>query len=855
MRRVSLLLACALTVALLDSPSSVPGVRAEPDGKGPYPSDWFGAQRAFPYGEIPQERFHAAVDEALIQKAPAGFETEAATLEWTPAGPYNIGGRVTALAVAPGGTTVYLGAANGGVFKSVNSGVNWTPIMDGNWVYSIGALALDPTNSSRLIVGTGEANSAIDTYDGRGVFQTTDGGLTWGPLGLAATARIGRVAIDPSNPQRLFVAAMGKQFSTGPDRGLYRSENGGFSWTKVLFVNDSTGVCDVIINPAHPETVYCASWERIRRPSYRRVFGPGCGVWRSTNSGTTWTRLDGTGLPAPSNTVGRIGLAFAPSRPSWIYAQIIHSAGNGLGLYRSTNGGASWTRRDADPDFADTFYGFGWYFGDVAVSPTNPDVVYCLGGELARSIDGGVNFDYVTGEILHVDQHALWIDPSNPSRLYAGNDGGFFWSTDNAVNWAQTMDLPITQFYAGAIDPSNPARLLGGTQDNNTLLTTGSPSGWDWILGGDGFQCLVDPTNPNIVFAEWQYCSNRTGPQRSTNGGVSFSAPAGINAADRFNWNSPIVMDPGNHNILLTGSQRVYKSTDNGLNYAPISGDLTTNPIGATLVYGTLTTLEISAADPNTYYAGTDDGRVWRSTNAGGAWTNISAGLPVRWVTRVTADPADPAGVYVTLSGFSQDERDSHVYRSTNRGTTWASISANLPDIPANDLVVDPLDPQTLFIATDVGVYASRNRGQSWFPLARGIPMQTIFDLTLHSPSRTLVAATHGRSQWKLDLSPLPTAVETVRPTVLRLAPTAPNPSRAGIETSLEVSAASRVEVSIYDAAGRRIKALIDRTLEPGRHPISWDGTDERRVRRPGVFFLRAITRDGDAVRRITLLD
>jgi hypothetical protein len=224
-------------------------------------------------------------------------------------------------------------------------------------------------------------------------------------------------------------------------------------------------------------------------------------------------------------------------------------------------------------------------------------------------------------------------------------------------------------------------------------------------------------------------------------------------------------------------------------------------------------------------------------------------------VPRVTADPADPAGVYATFSGFSQDELASHVYRSTNRGGTWTSISANLPDVPANDIVVDPLDPQTLFIATDVGVYASRNRGQSWYPLARGIPLQTVFDLTLHSASRTLVAATHGRSQWRLDLAPLPTGVESVRPTALRLAAPAPNPSRGAVETSLEVSAASPVDVSIYDPAGRRVRTLIDRTLEPGRHRISWDGSDERGTRRPGVFFLRAVARDGVAVRRITLVD
>ena len=430
LRRHTIALACAalLGLALSGAPRAQRALRTpDTDEAGLYPADWFGAQRAFPGQTVNQDAYLAALEWARVERAATTTDaiTSATPMVWQAAGPFNIGGRVSALAVAPGGTTLYLGAAAGGVFKSTNSGVNWTPVFD--QVASIGALALDPGNPNVVYAGTGEANAAIDNYDGAGLFRSQDGGQSWGYLGLQEVRRIARVRVDPSNPARLFVAGMGSQFSTGPDRGLYRSENGGASWTKVLFVNDSTGVCDVAINPANPETVYCASWERIRRNTYRRVYGPGCGIWRSADHGTTWTRLS-TGLPAPSDNVGRIALAIAPSRPSRVYAQIVGGPAqnlDGLGFYRSEDGGTNWVRRDLS-GFTGSFGGFGWYFGDMAVDPTNADKVFCLGQYLISSTDGGVNFSTAVTGNAHVDFHAFWIDPATPSQVFAGCDGGFF---------------------------------------------------------------------------------------------------------------------------------------------------------------------------------------------------------------------------------------------------------------------------------------------------------------------------------------------------------------------------------------------------------------------------------------------
>ena len=846
----ALVLAGALVLPHAPDRSDDPEHRNE----GRYPSDWFGLQRAFPNATIDQEAWQEAVAWARVERA-ALPGAEAGPV-WTEAGPFNVGGRVTALAVAPGANTIYAGSAAGGVFKSTDTGVNWDPVFD--QVASIGALALDPANPSTVYIGTGEANAAIDNYDGAGLFRSVDAGASWSYLGLQETRRIARVAVDPANSNRIFVAAMGSQFQTGPHRGLYRSENGGQSWTKVLFLNDSTGVCDVVFNPSHSETLYCATWERIRRATYRRSFGPSSGIWRSVDNGTNWTRLQ-TGLPAPSDAVGRIALAIAPSRPRTLYAQIIGGLAqshNGLGLYRTLDGGSTWAQRDLG-SFSGLFGGFGWYFGDMAVHPTNPDWIYCLGQNLGRSIDGGASFTAITGE-AHVDFHAIWIDPSSPARIHVGTDGGFYTTTAGGSAWTPSADLPITQFYAATIDPSNAARLLGGAQDNGTNATYGSPTGWFPIFGADGFYCVVDPTNPDIVFAEYQFGSGGTGPRRSTNGGSAWTIPSGFTPSDRYNWNSPFVMDPSNHNVMLAASHRVYRSTDNGLNYVPISADLTTNHNVGNLTFSTITTLAISPASSSYYYAGTDDGRVWRTKNAGASWQNVTAGLPLRWVTRVSPDPVNPEVVYVTLSGFNQDDFGAHVFRSANAGDTWSAIDGNLPDAPANDLLVDPAEVNRLYLATDVGVFTTRDLGATWYPLGIGMPIVPVVDLTLHHPSRTLVAATHGRSQWRFDLGQIPVAVgDAAAPARLALGAPSPNPSRGEVRLTLEVSRPGRVRAMVYDALGRRIATLLDGRVEAARRTVAWNGRDASGHRAPaGVYYVRVSLDDRSAAtRRVVRLD
>lgn len=840
----------ALAGALLPRAEAPSLVR---DAAKAMPSDWFLAQRMLPDGSVPSERVEAAREQRLFEQA----LMTSAGVDWECVGPYNIGGRITSLAALPGGATVYVGSANGGVFKSTDFGIHFAPLTDATPIVSVGAIALDPLDSQTLYVGTGESNGSVDSYDGNGLWRSRDGGASWVPLGLEATARIGEVAVDPQDPQHLLVAAMGRQFSTGPDRGLYRSTNGGATWSKVLFVNDSTGVSAVVFNPAHPETVYAATWERVRRPTYRRAFGPGGGIWRSVNRGATWTRLT-NGLPAADDNLGRIGLAVAPSRPSRVYAQIISGAIGGYtgrGLYRSDDGGQSWVRRDTGP-FVSSFGGFGWYFGEVAVDPSNADVVYTCGVSILKSSDGGVSFSDVTSG-AHVDEHALWIDPSNSNRVLMGSDGGFYW-TLGGVGWNKSLDLPISQFYAGTVAPQNAAKILGGTQDNGTLKTEAGPSAWTNILGGDGFHVLVDAANVNVLFAEWQFASSGSGVRRSTNNGASFLATAGWSASDRYNWNTPFAANPRAPGTLLAGSHRVYRSYDNGRAWAPISPDLTHN-LSAGVVLSTITTVAVSAADTSLYYAGTDDGRVWRSENQGVDWFGIDFGLPSRYVTRIVPDPVDPQGVYVTLSGFGLDELAAHVYRSTNRGLTWFPVHGNLPDVPANDLVVDPLDPQTLYLGTDVGVYFTHNRGAVWAPMGRSMPVQSVADLELHASSRQLVAFTHGRSAWRFDLSFLPVSVPVDRGAVapaLALSRPSPQPARGAVELALTLSRAGSAEVTVHDVSGRRVLELFRGPLPAGRRTLRWERANAFGARvRAGVYFVRATVDGASANQRVVLID
>jgi photosystem II stability/assembly factor-like uncharacterized protein len=729
--------------------SEEPGESEEREerGKSEKPTDWFMRQRAYPEQTVNISAYREAVAQAQTLCAQYGAADE---VIWSPAGPSNIGGRITAIGVHPSDpNTIYIGAADGGVLKSTDAGVNWTPIFDATASLSIGDIAVDPANANTVWVGTGEANTSGDSYPGDGIYRSTNGGQTWQNMGLPNSHHIGRIAIDPTNPQRLFVAATGALFSTNPERGVYRTTNGGQSWERVLYLTDSTAAIDVLINPQNPQIVFAAMWERIRHLTNRNVGGVTSGIWRSTDGGTNWTNLT-TGLPPSSPTIGRIGLTMSPTNTNLLYAVYSNHPGDMMGVWKTTNGGDTWTAAMSPP--STTYNGFGWYFGQISVDPVDVNKVYVLGVPLLRSTNGGSSWFFISSSV-HADHHALWVNPNNTSLIYDGNDGGFYKSLNGGTSWTKSYNLHISQFYDIEIDELLPQRLYGGTQDNGTLRTlTGSISDWTQIFGGDGFKVEVDFTNSNIIFCEYQYGQL----QKSTNGGTSFStAMSGINQSDRFNWDTPFVMDPTNHNTLYFGTHRIYKTTNAAGSWTAVSNDLTDGPSGGNLVFNTITTLAVAPTNGQVVYAGTDDANVWVSQNGGTSWTQINAGLPDRWVTRVAVSPQNAGIVYATLSGYRIAEPLAHVYRSTNYGSSWQNISGNLPEAPVNCIIEDPANPQQLFIATDVGIYYTTNLGTSWAPLGTNLPVNVILDLKLHHPTRKLVAGCHGRSMYSCSLDSL----------------------------------------------------------------------------------------------------
>ncbi len=759
--------------------------------KIPEPSRWFYAQRAYPDGIIPQEALERAREDYrnLTCKFPGN---------WTFSGPVNIGGRVTAIAVNPMNTNViYVGTADGGIFKTIDGGNTFSPIFDDVGVLSIGALAIDPIDTATVYAGTGEANSSGDSFDGNGIYASYDGGATWVHLGLDSTAHIARIVVSPENDSIIFVAAMGRLFSTGPERGLYRSTDRGATWERVLFVNDTTGCVDVVINP--PDTVYAAMWHRLRGPDFRMVGGSGSGIFRSVDGGVTWVELT-NGLPSGPN-VGRIGLAISRSNPRVLYAIYADHPGYLIGIYRTSTGGESWTRVNSPQGYL--YSSYGWYFGNIRVSPVNPNTVYALGILGYVSNDGGQTWTPFTYSI-HVDQHDLWIDPGDPSFMVIGNDGGLFISNNGGSTWRGTL-LPVTQFYDIGLDVHNPQRIYGGTQDNGTVRTlTGATDDWEVILWGDGFHVTVDYTNPSIIYAESQYGYLN----KSTDGGYNFySVLNGIPDDDRRNWDTPYTMDPMNHERLYYGTYRIFR-TDNGAGvWYPVSGDLTEGPGGGNLIYGTITVIKVAPSDTDVIYAGTDDGNLWVSTDFCNSWRNISTTLPDRYVTDIAVDPGDPGHVFVSFSGYRLDEHVPYIFESHDTGNTWTDITANLPRAPVNAIA---LYSSFVFVGTDVGVFIKT--GDTWEVLGSGLPPSVIMDLKIVGNS--LVAGTHGRSTYRFDL----TQIGVVERPVHRHRP------YFSIKGNTIVTSDSVSTVSVFDIQGRKVLAghrdLDIRTLPAGPYLI-----------------------------------
>ncbi|MEV1145036.1 glycosyl hydrolase [Micromonospora sp. NPDC049799] len=710
------------------------------------PSEWMWAQRANADGSIPATAYEEALAQTrALEGATRRGAPQLTDVRWQQLGPTNIGGRLIDVVIDPDTPgTLYVAAGTGGVWKSTDGGATMTSTWSDDLPQSMGALAITPDGT--LYAGTGEPDhGGGGSYYGTGVYRSTDGGATWESIGLTETGAIGRIRIDPTDPRRIVVAAQGRLFDTGGDRGVYLSTDGGETWKQVLDgLNDSTGAIDVAINPADPKILLAAMWDKLRYPDGREYGGPGSGLHRSTDGGATWTRI-GAPLAAPETEPGRIGVAFAASDPSRAYAITNDKIGNLTGFFVSDDAGATWTRPlTGEPALDAADGGFAWWFGRLWVDPADADHVFSAGVPMMESHDGGRT--WVTGRGIHADQHAMAWDPHNPGRVYIGNDGGLYWNDQggNVIGtWAAASVQPYMQFYAMDVSTTDRSRVSGGTQDNGSLRSWGG-SDWNLYRGGDGMMNRINPVDQLNVFA----CSQNGGCARSDNGGDSMTSIRARFAGTRFNWVSPLEIAPGAPDTVYFGSNVLNRSDDRGRTWRAVSPDLTGGPTPRNATsYATITTIGIAPTDEDTVYVGTDDGHLSVTRDGGATWTRATdPDLPDRWITRVTVDPQNPAMAWATYSGFRwESETQPHVLMTTDGGATWTDISGNLPQSPVNDVIRHPKKQGWLYIGTDMGVFFSPNLGRSWLKVGASFPAVPVMDVHFHAATSTLFAATYGR--------------------------------------------------------------------------------------------------------------
>jgi photosystem II stability/assembly factor-like uncharacterized protein len=725
--------------------------------------EWFYQMRAFPFGTIPAGALERARGQMEVLRRPSlGTVPPISGTTWQPIGPRAIPtsgtsiGRISAIAVHPtDGNTLYIGGAQGGVWRTSDGGATWTPLTDKQCSLAMGSIALDPVNPSIVYAGTGEQHFSADSYYGCGVLRSLDGGNTWTRLGATVfvRGRISRMLIVPSTAGTVATTTI----FAASDNGLFRSTDGGANWTLVR-----SGIAtDFVIDPTDDRIVYTA----IRQQ----------GVFRSANRGTTWEPL-GTGFATTS--IGRINIAIVPSSPTTLYASVANLTTSMLnGIWRTIDSGVTWTQLAATGASCSTQC---WYDMYIAVHPTNPNQLYFGGVSMYRSLDGGTTFSaigsLIGGGAIHVDQHYLTFDPRNPQRIYAANDGGIYRSDNAGTTWASlNAGLELTQFYSGiSLHPSERTIVLGGTQDNGTLRYSNSPT-WAAVIGGDGGFTAINPDNPAVQFGEtqWTTTSQSSGPRRSDGAGF-IRKVNGIVTTETALFIPPLVMDPSNPSVLYFGTNRLYRTRDAAESWTPIS------PLIATT--GAISSIAPAATDPNTIYVGTSTGNLMVTRDSGIAWTTRTTGLPTRAITDIAVDRADPLTAYVTVSGFG----GNHVFRTVNAGQSWSSASGNLPDLPVNAVLLDPVSRAFVLVGTDLGVFVSADSGSTWTVIDDGMPNVAVFDLAYNPATASLVAATHGRGMFQLQLNRALTVAVVPRrrkATVLE-GPRAPFPDSAAVVLS-----------------------------------------------------------------------
>ena len=706
--------------------------------------------------------------------APALPESTFAGLSFRNIGPANMSGRIADVEGVPGDPSIiYVGSASGGVWKSTNAGTTWTPLFDKQPVQSIGDLALEPGNPDVIYVGSGESNVRNSVSFGNGVYKSTDGGKTWKHLGLADTRHISRIVINPRDPKKVYVAAIGHSYGPNEERGVFMTADGGDTWKKVLYTDDRHGAADLDIDPQNPNILHAGMWYFDRKQWTFRSGDENGGVYRSTDGGLTWKKMT-AGLP---KLMGRLGIKVAPSSPNVVY--VVAETREGY-VFRSDDHGETWRKVS---DNAHTL-GRGFYYADLRVDPQNPDRLYTLGMAYMISIDGGSNFSAMSGN-FHGDFQTMWIDPLNPKRLLMGDDGGLNVSYDQGKGWEWFQNIPVGQFYQLSADMREPFyHVAGGLQDNGVWTGPSRVRGgsilsrdWRFIQNGDGYYAVSHPDDPEQFLSDYQaggiQATNlRTYEQREASPQVKRmdGYPADSNKV-RFNWNAPIVQSPHDRKIVYFAGNIVYRSTDWGKTWTAISGDLSKNDksrlgdAGGPILkentvaeyYGTVYSFTESPVQAGVLWAGTDDGNLQVSQNAGQSWTNVAPNVSGvgadAVVSGIEASRTAAGTAYATFERRMSDDFRPYVYKTTDFGRTWANITGNLP--AANWVQVvreDPKNPNLIYVGTELGLYVSWTGGTNWTRLhGKNFPAVAVHEVIVHPRENDLIVATHGRAVWILD--------------------------------------------------------------------------------------------------------
>ena len=798
-----------------------------------------------------------------------------ADLQWRAIGPAITGGRIDDIAVDESHPdTIYVGAATGGVWKTVNGGTTWTPIFDDYGTTSIGDIAISRSNPNIVWVGTGEANNRQSSSWGNGIYKSIDGGATFTFMGLADTKHIGRIVIHPTNPDIVYVAAAGHLFGPNRERGLFKTTDGGRTWTNTKFIDENTGFIDVAMDPRDPNTLYAAAYQRQRKAYGFDGGGPGSGLYKTTDAARTWTRVEG-GLPAEN--VGRIGIDIYRKDPNVVYVAFEHKDG---GIFRSDDRGKTWKKMNA-------LQPRPLYFSQIRIDPQDDRRVYMLGTSLFVSDDGGKTFRSDGARNVHVDHHAMWIDPANPSTIWLGNDGGVWWSRDRSVTWTRVNNMPLAQIYGVAFDSRDPYYVYAGLQDNGVWSGPSAtrhrvgPLNDDWIQvdGGDGMIVTAPPADPDTAYIETQdgrvarfdtATGERTAirPFEPPAPGAAGRTPAAAaeNGNLRFNWTTPIVVSPHNPLTIYLAGNRLWRSLDRGDHWTAISPDLTKHldrdklPIMGVMpsadmlgrndgitAYGTATAMSESPVRPGVLAVGTDDGLVQISNNGGADWTNVTPHIPGApdgaWVSGLDWSHAAAGRLFAAFDNHRNDDYRAYLYVSDDEGATWRASTSGLPEAPVRSVREDPANANLVFAGTERGLFLSIDAGATWQPLKNRLPDVPVFDVEVNPSDRDLVIATHGRGIYIMNIAPLEAWNATVAADAAHLFDPRPAiafnflehrdflaqatyvggnaPSEATIDYSL-ASGAGRATLRITNADGELVREM-QVSGAAGVHRVAWD--------------------------------